>query len=727
MSTAEARDIQQDRTGAARWLPLLGWLRRYDRATFRRDLAAGLTVAVMLVPQSMAYAALAGMPPVAGLYAAVVPLLVYALLGTSGSLAVGPVAITALMTSAALAPIAGGDPARYAALAGLLAVLVGAVQLLMGVLRLGALVNFMSHSVLSGFTSAAAIVIAASQVKDLFGLQAERAETFPEIVESVWSSAGTSHALTVAVAAVSIAGLLLVRRFARRLPGPLLVVAGITALSAFAGLGEHGVRILTEIPRGLPVPAVPALAVDDVQAVLPAAVAIALVAYMEGIAVAKALAAKARQRVSPNQELVAIGTANVSAGLFQAFPVAGGFSRSAVNFQAGARTPVATIITAIVVAVTALVLTPAFYHLPAAVLAAIVVVAVLGLVDRQALVIAWRTRRWDGATVAVTFLVTLLLGVEPGLAAGVAFSLGVFLLRSARPHIAELGRVPSTHVYRNVARYAGLATDPRVAIVRVDGPLYFANAQLLEDSLLTFALDHPELQAMVLDASAISDADTDGAHAVAELRERLGDRGVALHLATVRGPVRDLLARAGVWRQLREAGMVHVDIATALCAAGAGPSLGDEPERPSHADLYPRGYIMPSKGRKNNGVRHDRPSAGVVRRDGRAGARGVAGAGLRGADRDRRPGHTARQTGQGDGGLPHPRRLQSAAGAPGTRHRPADRAAAAVQRGRAHERCRDRGGGARSPGHGRRGRPRGVDTGGRRGGAAAPGGAGRPG
>ncbi|MBO4205321.1 SulP family inorganic anion transporter [Micromonospora echinofusca] len=562
--------VQQDRAGLARVVPLLGWLRHYDRATLRHDLTAGLTVAVMLVPQSMAYATLAGMPPVTGLYAAIVPLVVYALLGTSGSLAVGPVAITALMTSATLAPLADGDPARYAALAGLLALLVGAIQLLMGVLRLGVLVNFMSHSVLSGFTSAAAIVIAASQVKDLFGLKAGRAETFPEIVGSVWRTATTAHGLTILVSAVSVAGLVLLRRYLPKLPGALIVVAGVTAVSAALSLGDRGVKILTTVPGGLPAPALPALSGADVSALLPAAVAIALVAYMEGIAVAKSLAAKSRQQVGANQELVAVGAANVSAGLFQAFPVAGGFSRSAVNFSAGARTPVATLVTAAVVALTALALTPAFYHLPKAVLAAIVVVAVLGLVDRRGAVTSWRARRSDGLTLGLTFLVTLLFGVEPGLAAGVAFSLGAFLWRSARPHTAELGRVPGTDTFRNVARYTGLVTDPGVAAIRIDGPLYFANAQLLADQLLGLAEQRAGLTTIVLDASAISDTDADGAHALAELHDRLDARGVTLHLATVRGPVRDLLDRAGVWRPLHEAGHVHRDVSSALAAAGTG-------------------------------------------------------------------------------------------------------------------------------------------------------------
>lgn len=548
-------------------LPIVGFLRRYDRPTLRSDLMAGLTVAVMLVPQAMAYAALAGMPPVTGLYAAVVPVLVYAILGTSGSLAVGPVAITALMTGAALAPLADGDPGRYVALAGLLALLVGAIQVLLGVLRMGVLVSFMSHSVLSGFTSAAAIVIAGSQLKDLLGLDAKRAETFPEIVRSVAGALDTVHWLTVGVAVVSIAGLVALRRYAPRLPGALIVVAGVTAISAAAAFGERGVAILREVPAGLPAPDLPALALADVSALLPSAVAIALVAYMEGIAVAKALAAKTRQHVDANQELVAVGGANVAAGFFQAFPVAGGFSRSAVNHQAGARTPVASMVTALVVAVTALALTPLFFHLPKAVLAAIVVVAVLGLVDRRSAVHAWRARHSDGVAVGLTFLVTLLFGVEPGLAAGVVFSLAVFLWRSSRPHTAELGRVPCTETYRNIRRYEVL-TDPSVLLLRVDGPLYFANAQRLEDHVLGTVQARPAVRAVVLDASTISDTDADGAHALVELRERLADEDVALHLATVRGPVRDLLDRAQAWGPFADAGAVHPDVAGAVEAVG---------------------------------------------------------------------------------------------------------------------------------------------------------------
>jgi SulP family sulfate permease len=307
---------------------------------------------------------------------------------------------------------------------------------------------------------------------------------------------------------------------------------------------------------------------------------------MEGIAVAKALAAKSRQHVEPNQELVAVGAANAAGGVFQAFPVAGGFSRSAVNYQAGARTPVASLVTALVVGATALVLTALFFHLPKAVLASIVVVAVLGLIDRRTPLSAWRARRTDGVAVGLTFVVTLLLGVEPGLAAGVLFSLAVFLWRSARPHTAELGRVPGSEIYRNTTRH-DVGTDPSVLVLRVDGPLYFANAERLEDQVLDAVERRERLRAVLLDASVISDTDADGSHALGRLRERLADRGVALHLATVRGPVRDLLDRAGAWQPFAAAGAVHRDVAAAVAALdldAASPLRPVRAETP--ADLH---------------------------------------------------------------------------------------------------------------------------------------------
>ena len=548
-----------------RRLPLTRWVSEYDRNTARADLIAGITVAVMLVPQGMAYAALAGMPPVTGLYASVVPLLVYALLGSSRTLAVGPVAIVALLTNTALLPLARGDVDRYIALAAVLAGLVGLIQVGLGLARLGSLVNLLSHSVLSGFTSAAAIVIGTSQVKDLLGLEMERAEGFVHTVTSLIEVLPTIHWPTVAVGALSVIALVVVKKKAPKVPGALLVVAGVTAASAAFSFGENGIAILKEVPAGLPSPQFPTVGLDDLWALLPSALTIAIISYMEGISVAKALAAKERETVDANAELIAVGSANLAAGLFRAFPVAGGFSRTAVNYQAGARTPGASVVTAVIVGIAVLLFTPLFFHLPKAVLAAIIIVAVAGLVDFKTPVQTWRTRRTDGLVVAVTFAGTLLLGIEAGIALGAALSIAMFIRKSADPHIAELGRVRGSSAYRNVARYE-TERDPVVAIIRVDAPLFFANAQAVADSILKLAAERAALKAVVLDGSAVIDMDADGAHAIEELDRRLGDAGVVMQLATVRGPVRDVLERSGGWAELSRRS--HPDIPTALRALG---------------------------------------------------------------------------------------------------------------------------------------------------------------
>ncbi|MFI6577325.1 SulP family inorganic anion transporter [Nocardiopsis sp. NPDC050513] len=575
MSSATVHPRQR-RTGAARFLPLLGWFPDCTGRTLRADAVAGLTVGVVLVPQAMAYAALAGVPPAVGLYASVVPLAAYALLGTSGTLAVGPVAVTSLMTAAALAPLADGDPARYAALAALLALMVGAAQLVMGAARLGGIADFLSHSVLSGFASASAVLIMASQVRDLFGLHAVRASTLPETAAAVAGGLTTAHGPTVAVAAVAAVVLFAVGRLFPRVPASLVVVASLTALSAAAGLESRGVAVLGEVPSGLPAPALPST--RDATALLPAALAIALVGFTESVAVAGSLARRTGQRISPNGELVAMGAANASSGLFGGLPVAGGFARSAVNLAAGARTPVASLVSALVVAVTALLFTPLMSALPSAVLAVTVVAAAVGLVDVRGAVTAWRTRRSDGLALVLTFAATLLFGVEPGIATGVAFSLGAFLWRSSRPHTAELGRVPGTGTFRNLERFEGLDTEPTIAVVRVDAPLYFANAHRVADTLLAAVEGRPEVRTLVLDASAIGGCDLDGAHALTETRRALRSRGITLRLATVRGPVRDVLTGDGVWDDMRDAGQVHPDVASAVSVArGAASTEAGDP------------------------------------------------------------------------------------------------------------------------------------------------------
>jgi sulfate permease, SulP family len=552
----------------ARRLPLVTLLRHYPRQHLRGDLTAGLTTAVMLIPQAMAYAALAGMPPVTGLYASVVPIAVYALLGTSGALAFGPVAIVALLTASAVAPLAGGDPATYVALAGALALLVGAIQLLLGLLRLGSVIDLLSHAVISGFTSAAALVIAASQLRSLTGIEAEGGHTFAEELAGLVSAVGTLHPLTLAVGIGSIGALVAFKKRLPRIPGPLVVVTVVTAVAFATGLDDRGVALLGEVPSGLPAPALPLVGIDQLQQLLVPALMIALLSFMEGISVAKAIASKTHERIDASQELLASGSANVAAGIFQAFPVAGGFSRTAVNHQAGARTPVASLVTAAMVGFSALALTPLFTYLPQAVLAAIVVVAVSGLVDVRGARHAWHTDRWDFATLAATFAATLVLGVELGIGLGIAASLLLLVARSTRPHITEIGLVPTSGHFRNVARF-DTTTDPRVLLIRVDAALLFATAPAVHRRIeqLCAARDE-QLQAVVLDCSAVSDIDGDGAHVLDDVARFLDERAVSLHLATVRGPVRDALGRTGHLPSLHDEGRIHEDVSDALEAIG---------------------------------------------------------------------------------------------------------------------------------------------------------------
>ncbi len=558
-----------------RRVPLVRLLRGYPRALLRGDLTAGLTTAVMLIPQAMAYAALAGMPPITGLYASIVPIAVYALLGTSGSLAFGPVAIVSLLTASAVGPLAGGDPATYVVLAGALALMVGAIQLLLGVLRLGMVVDLLSHSVISGFTSAAALVIAASQLRALTGIESAGGETFVAELSSILGAISGLHPATLAVGLGSVAGLVVLRRVLPRFPAPLAVVGVVTLVAYGAGLGDAGVDLLGEVPSGLPGPALPAVGLAQLQSLLVPALTIALLSYMEGISVAKAIAAKTRERVDSSQELIASGAANLAAGVFQAFPVAGGFSRTAVNHQAGARTPLASLVTAATVALSVLLLTPLFTFMPRAVLAAIVIVAVAGLVDVRSAVRAWRTDRWDFTALVVTFTATLGLGVELGIGIGIAGSLLLLIARTARPHITELGVVPATGLCRNVARF-DTVTDPRVLLVRVDAALLFATAPSVTRRLEHLAAQRDDrLVALVLDASAIADVDGDGAHVLDELETTLTARDVSLHLATVRGPVRDALSRTGHWQRWTAQGRVHESIEDALDALGI--DLGQRP------------------------------------------------------------------------------------------------------------------------------------------------------
>jgi sulfate permease, SulP family len=546
-----------------RIVPAAGWLRRYRREDLGGDLSAGLIVAVMLIPQGMAYAMLAGLPPVVGLYASTIPLIVYALFGSSRQLAVGPVALVSLLTLTGVSALAEPGSGEFVALAALLALMVGVIQFGLGLLRAGFLVNFLSHAVISGFTSAAAIVIGLSQLKHLLGVELESTHSVFVLLWDAAQKLGEVNLITLAIGLASIALLVLFRKIAPRFPAPLLVVA-LSALAVYVfGLHERGVSIVGDVPQGVPSFALPAFGLDSVTSLLAVALTISFVGFMESIAVAKSIASRERYKVDANKELVGLGLANVAGSVSSAYPVTGGFSRSAVNYQSGARTPLASVITAVLIVLTLLFLTPLFYYLPNAVLAAIVMVAVYGLIDFMEPVKLFRIKKVDGWTLLVTFAATLLIGIEQGILVGVAFSLALFIWRSAYPHTTEVGYLPEEDVFRNVNRYPEARTFPNTLVVRVDASLYFANTAFWENWLNDAAFDRPDLRYLILDFSAVNDVDAVALETLEDLTDSLKERKVEVHIANMKGPVRDIVEKAG-WTEKFGLNTSHPSVQHAL-------------------------------------------------------------------------------------------------------------------------------------------------------------------
>jgi SulP family sulfate permease len=533
-------------------LPILEWGPAYRREDLRSDLSAGLTVGAMLVPQAMAYALLAGLPPQVGLYASTIPVLVYAVLGTSRQLAVGPVAIVSLLTATALAPVVAEGTAGYVAAAAVLALLVGLVHLGLGAFRLGFLLNLLSHAVLVGFTAAAAVVIGFSQIKHLIGVDVARQDHFYQTVLELASQLGQVHGPTLAVGFGSLVSLLALKRLAPKVPSALLVVVGSLLATRLFNLEQRGVAVVGDIPDSLPSLTLPSLDGSLIGALLPTAFIITLVGVMESMAVAKVYARRHRYQVDPNRELIGLGASNVASGLFGGYPVTGGFSRTAVNESAGARTPLASIITAVLVLVSIAFLTPLLSSLPKASLGAIIVVAVIGLIDVAEMRHIAKVKPSDLVSLAVAFFGTLALGIEVGIGVAILASMLVVFARLSAPHSAVLGRIADTTTYRNVERFPEASTWPGIHLVRIDAGLSFVNAANIKKLLLEEAesIRDTEPGALVVDASGLNDLDTTGAEMLHELLDELDERGLELHLTDVRGPVRDVLRLAGLWDEL---------------------------------------------------------------------------------------------------------------------------------------------------------------------------------
>ncbi|MBK8655969.1 MAG: solute carrier family 26 protein [Haliscomenobacter sp.] len=528
------------------FIPALEWLPKYTKKQFSGDLSAGLTVGVMLIPQGMAYSMLAGLDPIYGLYAVTLPLMAYAFLGTSRQLAVGPVAMVALLTASGIGGLAEAGSGQYVQLAFGLALLAGVIQLLLGVFRLGFLVNFLSHPVISGFTSAAALIIGLSQLKHLLGISIPNSEHIHEIVLAAAQNIRDTNPYTLALGLGGIALILAVKRIHRAIPGSLLaVLAGILIVWGF-GLTGQGVKIVGSVPSGLPSFVAPQLGLPDWQALIPVALTISLVGFMESIAVAKAIQARHRDyKVDANQELIALGAANLFAGFFKAFPVTGGFSRTAVNDQAGAKTGMASFISATLIVLTLLFLTPLFYYLPNAILASVILVAVLGLIDVKEPMHLWKSNKTDFYMLMVTFVATLLVGIEKGIGLGVILSLVMVIYRTTKPHIAVLGQVPGTRTYRNLARFDHLIEKEHLLIYRFDADLYFANVSYFKDSLEELVQQKgAALKAIIINAESVNNLDSSAIHALEEVIDENRKRGFEIAFTGVKGPIRDAMKKA---------------------------------------------------------------------------------------------------------------------------------------------------------------------------------------
>lgn len=547
---------------------MASWVLQPRREDLRDDLVAGLTTAVMLIPQGMAYAMLAGLPPIVGLYASTIPLVIYALLGSSRQLAVGPVAMVSLLVATGVGGLAEPGSEAYVGFAVLLALMVGVLQLGMGLLRAGFLVNFLSHPVVSGFTSAAALVIGISQLGHLLGVKLDRGPIY-EILGQAVSKLGDISPVTLAIGVGSVVTLLVLRRVAPRLPAALIVVVTGTLAVWGLGLHEHGVAIVGEVPAGLPGFSLPSLDAESLGGLWPAALAIALVGFMESISVGKSIASRKGYEIDADQELRALGLANVGGAFFGAYPVTGGFSRTAVNAQAGARTGMAGLITAVVVGLTLLFLTPAFHFLPKAVLAAIIMVAVFGLIDIKEVRHLWHVERSELVLLLLTFVATLALGVEEGIAAGVGASLVWHVVRTTRPHTAVMGRLPGTEVYRNIERFPEAEPVPGILALRIDAQFFFGNVTFLKDTIRGMVDEATTpLHTVVLEAASINRLDSSAAAALHELRGWLEGRGISLRLASVKGPVSDMMKRTGLWSELGE-DHFHFTVDEAMHAAVA--------------------------------------------------------------------------------------------------------------------------------------------------------------
>lgn len=527
------------------FLPILDWLPQYKKSQLQGDLYAGLTVGVLLIPQGMAYALIAGLPPVYGLYASLVPQLVYAVFGTSRQLSVGPVAMDSLLVATGVSVLATEGTEAYLTYAIMLAFFMGLAQLLLGFLRMGFITHLLSRPVISGFTSAAALIIGVNQLKYVLNVPINKGAQMSKLLTQIFEQISETHVLSVLLAVAAFIVLKLSKKVNKKIPAALLVVVLGILVVKFLDLEEIGVSIVKEIPGGLPAFVMPDLSWETLQKLLPLSLTIAVVAFMEAYSVAKALEAKSRDhKVRPNQEMMALGLANVVGSFFQSYPVTGGFSRSAVNHNAGAKTPLAMFISASLVALTLLFLTPVFYHLPYAVLAAIIMSAVASLIDLKYALELWRTYKVEFALWLATVITTLQWGMVEGIVSGIVLSILILLFRAANPHMAVLGRVKGMTEFRNIKRFQSVETWSHLLIVRIDAPFAFVNIQTIKEKILAEVNQREgEVTHVICNAASVAYMDATGVLGLRDLKQSLEEQNILLLFAEVIGPVRDAMAK----------------------------------------------------------------------------------------------------------------------------------------------------------------------------------------
>lgn len=528
------------------FIPILEWLPRYRSDWLSKDLFAGLTVGVMLVPQGMAYALLAGMPPIYGLYGGLIPLVVYALLGTSRQLSIGPVAVSGLLVLAGVSQLAEPLSEEYIQLVLLTSLLVGFFQLFMGVFRLGIIFNFLSQPVITGFASAAAVIIVFSQLKYALGMAIPRELNIPEKLAFIAQHLGEIHWPSLLFCLGGIAVMLLLRRWNRKIPGALLAtLLGIGLVYLFR-LDRYGLELVGSVPVGFPEFTLPTGDLAAIKALMPTVLSVSIIGAVECISMGTVLQKKHRDHtIRPNQEMIAFGFSKIFGAFFQALPTSSSFTRSAINSEAGGKTGLSSIFSAILIALTLLLFTPLFYYLPNAILAAIVLLAVRSLFDWEEAMRLWRVHRKDFYMMLITFVVTLFVGIAEGVLAGVLLSIGVILLKAARPHSAILGRLPDTQYFRNTLRFPQAQEEEGVIIFRFDAPLYFMNAAYFNEQLENI-IHAPDLRLVILDASSISDMDASGAETLETVVDNLRANNINFYISGTLGPVRDLLKETGL-------------------------------------------------------------------------------------------------------------------------------------------------------------------------------------